>query len=255
MIYSLEHNMVPMLSPCPMAGATSHFTIIGTIFQTVVENLFLATMVYALRPGFPVLWGGASAALDMQGGDVSYGGIERSLMLLANTDMAVYYGIPGNSPAGSLDSCLIDCQAGAEKTWTFMTRLLSQAASGIVMGAVTNGKAMSAEQLVIDADIVKCVLRYKEGIDVGHLDQSIKELKEVGPAGNFLEVPSTLELLRGGKEYFYPKTFNMFGTDASPMLEKAHEEVESLLYNWRSPVPENIQMELGKRLKLSEVKK
>ncbi|MFH1614587.1 MAG: trimethylamine methyltransferase family protein [Planctomycetota bacterium] len=244
MTYCIEHNMVPLLAPCPMAGGTSQFSLIGTIFQQAVENLFLATAVYAVKPGTPVLWGGAGAAMDMCAADVSYGGIERSIILLANIDLAVYYNIPVNSPAGSLDSCLIDAQAGAEKTWTFFTRLLSNAASGICIGAVANGRAASAEQLVIDVDIVKSIIRFSQGVETNHLEEAISEIKDVGPGGNFMSSPATINLLRKGQEYFYPATFNRSGTHAPSVLERAHEQVETILSEWKSPVPEGIRSEL-----------
>ncbi len=248
LIFGLEHGMVPVLAPCPMAGGTSQFSLIGTVLQQVAENLFMLTAKHAIRPESPALWGGAGAAMDMKAGDVSYGGVERSLIMLANIDMACHFGIPCHSPSASADSCLLDAQLGAEKTWTYLTRALSRAATGMGIGAVGNGKAVSAEAMVIDADILRSIARLRQGIEADHLDRAAKDILEAGPGGNFMMSEVTLDLLREGREYYYPVTFNRKGADAPPALQRAHAEVERILSEWRCPVPERRCAELKKLL-------
>jgi len=252
LICGLDNGLVPDLAPCPMAGGTSQFSIIGTILQQVVENLFMTAAAFAVRPGTPVIWGGAAAAMDMKAGDVSYGGIERSLMMIGNIDMAEHFGLPCRSPAGSMDSCLIDAQCGAEKTWTYLTRVLSRAATGLALGGVTNGKAVSLEQMVIDADILNSVRRLAAGIETDRIDQADKEIRKIDHGGNFMMAQATMELLREGTEYYYPKTFNRAGTDAPSALERTHEQVEQILADWQNPVPEKVQAELEKLLRQNE---
>ena len=244
----LEAGQVPVLAPCPMAGGTSQFSVIGTVLQQAAEVLFMITVVYALKPGSPVLWGGAGAAMDLRVGDVSYGGPERSLMMLANIDMASHFGIPCHSPAASLDSCLIDAQCGAEKTWTYLTRMLSRAAMGMGVGAVTNGTAVSAEAMVIDADILRCTRRLAAGIETGHLEQAAQEIMAVGHGGNFMMADATIALMRDEAEYFIPPTFNRAGTAAPALLARAHERVEEITCGWCSPVPETIVEQLKRLL-------
>ena len=244
LIFGLEHGLIPTLAPCPMAGGTSPFSIMGTVLQQVAENLFMLSAKFAVDPEAPVLWGGAAGPMDMRTGDVSYGGIERSLMMLANIDMADYFGLPCHSPAGSADSCLIDAQLGAEKTWTFLTRSLSRAATGIGIGAITNGRGVSAEQMVIDMDILGCVRRLAAGIEMDHLEPASREIMQMDPGGNFLMNEATLELLQEGEEYFYPLTFNREGTHAPSIMQRAYDEVERMLSEWTCPVPEKIRAEI-----------
>jgi trimethylamine--corrinoid protein Co-methyltransferase len=244
----LEFGLVPILAPCPMSGGTSQFSVIGTVLQQTAEVLFMVTAVYALRPGAPVLWGGAGAAMDMSVGDVSYGGAERSLMMLANIDMANHFGLPCHSPSSSLDSCLLDAQCGAEKTWAYMTRVLSGAALGMAVGAITNGKAASAEAMVMDSDIIRCIKRLASGIDTGHLETAVAEIMEVEHGGNFMIANGTLELLHDEEEYFLPHTFNRAGTSAPSILERAHERVEEILTTRHSPVSDKTVGELERLL-------
>ena len=252
LIFGLEQGLIPTLAPCPMAGGTSPFSIMGTVLQQVAENLFMLSAKFAVRPGAPALWGGAAGPMDMRTGDVSYGGIERSLMMLANIDMAAYFGLPCHSPAGSADSCLVDVQMGAEKTWTFLTRALSRAATGIGIGAITNGRAVSAEQMVIDVDLLGCVRRLAAGIEGDHLETAVREIGEIDHGGNFLMSESTLELLREGEEYFYPITFSREGTLARSVLQRAHDEVTRILDEWTCPVPEEICAEVERFLDSTE---
>ena len=249
LIFLAERGQIPILAPCPMAGGTSQFALIGTVLQQVTENLFMLAAKHVINPELPVLWGGAAAAMDMRAGDVAYGGIERSLIMLANIDMADHYGLPCFSPAASVDSCLVDAQLGAEKAWTYLTRGLSRAAIGMGIGAVTNGKAVSLEQMLIDADIIGSVRRFTEGIETDHLDSAFREILEIEHGGNFLMSAATLELLHDGREYFFPATFNRKGTEAAPALKNAHDQAEAILARWKSPVPETIRSELAKLLK------
>lgn len=248
LIFALEHGFVPVLAPCPMAGGTSQFSIIGTVLQQVAENLFMVTARHAINPKSPLLWGGAGAPMDMKAGDVAYGGVERSLMMLANIDMAVHFGVPCHSPSASVDSCLLDTQLGAEKTWTYLTRAFSRAATGMGIGAIGNGKAVSAEGMLIDADIIRSIERLRAGIETDHLERAAQEILEAGHGGNFMMSETTLDLLREGREYFYPATFNRKGTDAATALERAHAEVERITSEWKRPVPERRCEELERML-------
>jgi len=135
-----------------------------------------------------------------------------------------------------------------EKTWTYLTRMLSRGAMGMGLGAVTNGTAVSAEAMVIDADLIRCARRIATGIESDHLEQAAREIMEVGHGGNFMMADATMALMRDETEYFIPPTFNRAGTTAPSILERAHERVEQITATWRSPVPETIVAQLERLL-------
>ena len=244
LIFGLQNGLIPVLASCPMAGGTSQFSIIGTVLQQVAEELFMLTAAQTIKPETPIIWGGADAPMDMKVGNVSYGAAERSLMMLANIDMAAFLNVPAHSPAASVDSCLLDVQLGAEKAWTYLTRSISQAAIGMGIGAVTNGTAISLEQMVIDADIIASVKQFAQGIDMDHLETAFEEIKAVTPGGDFMMAEATMEILTQGNEYYYPATFNRSGTSAPSAAEKAHDKVEHILKNWQSPVSQEVRKKL-----------
>ena len=244
LIYGIEQGFVPLIAACPMAGATSQFSVIGTVLQQAIEELFMLCAKYSINPECSVIWGGAGAPMDMRIGDVSYGSIERSLIMLGNIDMAKFIGLPCHSPSSSIDSCLLDVQHGAEKTWTYLTRVLSDAAIGMAIGSVTNGTAISLEQLVIDTDMIKAICNFADGIEVDNLDNAYEEIKAVDHGGNFMMAEQTMALLTKGGEYYYPETFNHSGTNGLTAEERAHKKIEKYLADWKSPVSDEIAKQL-----------
>lgn len=56
--YGAGRGIPLILSPCPIAGASSPFTIAGTLVQSNAENLWLLTLAQLIREGTPVILGG-----------------------------------------------------------------------------------------------------------------------------------------------------------------------------------------------------
>jgi trimethylamine:corrinoid methyltransferase-like protein len=212
-----------------MAGGTSPYPIAGTLVLQIAENMFLLAAKHALDPDLPALLGGAPASLDMRTAEVAYGAVERRLMMLALLDVFRPWGIPAFSPANSVDSCLCDVQIGAEKTWTYLCSELSDACAGTGIGAVTNGKTVSLEQMLIDRDLICCARRFSKGIDTGEAARSVDALLRVPHGGSFLTDEGTISRLRGGLEYYEPDLFNRGGPDGRALLDRAHDRVEEVL--------------------------
>jgi trimethylamine--corrinoid protein Co-methyltransferase len=237
----VEHGIPVICDPCPMAGGTSPFTLAGTLVLMLAENMFLLTAAHVLDPDLPVLVGGAASPLDMRSAEVAYGAIERRLMMLASLDVFRMWGIPTFSPGNSVDSCLSDVQIGAEKTWTYLTAALSDPCAGVGVGAVTNGKAVSLEQMVIDRDLLMAARRFAQGVDTSEWARAKDVILSVPHGGSFLMEEHTLERLHGD-EYVYPDLFNRAGPEGRPILERAHERVEKMLDSYRCPVdPESVK--------------
>lgn len=233
--YAAERSIPLKLSPCPIAGATSPLTIAGTLVQANAENLWMLTLVQLLNEGAPVVLGGAAGPMDMRGGNLSYGCPERHLMLGANIELARFYGLPHNAPAGSVDAGSPDIQAGAEKMLTWMARLLNGVNLGIVFGSLLTGSTVSAEQMVIDADLWRSAQRVLRGFAVDEETMAVEAIRRVGPGGDFLMDDHTLRFMRRDEYYLSPLA-NRAGAEGQGMLERAHGRVEALLAEHQSPV-------------------
>ncbi len=236
LMYCVEKGIPVLCDPCPMAGGTSPYPIAGTFVLQIAENMFLLTAKHALDPELPALVGGAPASLDMRTAEVAYGAVERRLMMLTLLDIFRMWEIPAFSPANSVDSCLCDVQIGAEKTWTYPCSELSDACAGTSIGAVTNGKTVSLDQMLIDMDLIRCARRFSKGIDTGGAARSVDALLRVPHGGSFLTEEGTISRLRGGHEYYEPDLFNRGGAGGRALLDRAHDRVEQILDGYEPPL-------------------
>ncbi len=235
MLGCVEHGIPVICDPCPMAGGTSPFILAGTLVLMLAENIFLLSAAHVLDPDLPVLVGGASSPLDLRTAEVAYGAIERRLLVLAGLDIFRMWGIPAFSPGNSVDSCQSDVQIGAKKTCTYLTAALSDPCVGVGVGAVTNGKAVSLEQMVIDRDLLMAVRRFAQGVDTSEWARAKDVILSVPHGGTFLMEDHTLERLHGS-EYVYPDLFNRAGPEGRSMLERAHERVDEMLASYQCQV-------------------
>lgn len=241
--YGAERKIPLILSPCPIAGASAPFTIAGTLVQSNAENLWLLTLAQLINEGAPVVLGGAAGPMDMRSGFLSYGCPERHLMLVANIELANSYGLPHNSPAGTVDSGLPDIQSGGAKMLTWVTRLLGGISLGIGVGSLLTGSTVSLEQMVIDIDLLRAAQRVRRGFEVNEETMAEEAIARVGPGGDFLLDEHTLRWMRS-EEYYLSPLANREGATGKTMLERAHERVQQLLVDHMSSVDPAVVAEI-----------
>jgi trimethylamine--corrinoid protein Co-methyltransferase len=234
---------VPMVTvPGGMAGATSPYTIAGTLVVEHAEALLAITIAQIVRPGTPCVLGLATAVMDMASGNISLGMAERTLILNAVTPLAHAWGLPGYAPVGLTDSFTLDEQAGAEKMLSFITHLMSGLEFGSGVGRYEGGLSASYEGMLLDHELLQSARRHIRGIRVDEETLAEDVIARVGPAGDFLSEAHTLQFLRS-KEFvpsplFNRRAQNNGGRTAS---ELAHERVNEILSTHSSPVPETRQ--------------
>jgi trimethylamine---corrinoid protein Co-methyltransferase len=215
---------------CPMAGATSPFTLAGTLLQCLAETIFHLAAAQVLQPGLPMMAGSSVFAFNMQAGDVTAGGVESTLMDAAYIDLAHELGIPVTGCIGFADPPAFDVQLGAESMLATLAMILSRTDSLNGLGTIGNAAGVSAEKIVIDHDMIELADRIRHGITVDKDTLAFDAIAEVGPGGDFMSHEHTLSRLRGG-EHYYGGSFGRGGPDhfSKPMLESAHERVEEIL--------------------------
>jgi trimethylamine--corrinoid protein Co-methyltransferase len=248
----LKHGLecaVPLLiSPCPMAGATSPVTMAGTAVQTHAEFLGMLTIAQVLRDGTPVIYGGSAGLMDLRIGALSYGAPERNTMLCANLDIANHFGLPGYASAGTVDSASPDFQAGQAKALAWLTRMMKGAALGIWFGSLLTGSAVAPEQIILDADVYRAILSMLKGMSLDEDRLAYEAICRVGPGGNFMADEHTLAWMRGD-EYYASPLVNHAGEEGKAMLDRAHERVGAMLANHRPSVSEQVAVDLRVLLK------
>ncbi len=240
----LAGNRIPFITaPCPMCGGTSPFSLTGTLLLQTAENLALIAMAQAAAEGTPIVMGGAAGPMDMRTGALAYGAPERSLLIGANNQIQRFYGLPTHSASISIHSWLSDVQTGLERELIVFTRMLYRPNFWGGAGAMCSGKAVSLAQALIDCHAVEMTGRYLRGIDTRDSVWGAESIERVGPGGDFMTDPLTMELMRSG-EMWYSSLTNMEEDRGKPMVDRAQEEVRRILEDFRSPVKEGVRENL-----------
>src|SRR6188474_260080 len=122
MIDCVEAGIAVEIVPVTLMGLIAPVTIVGaTIFHTV-DVLAGITMAQIIRPGAPVLFGGAPAAFHMKIASSPMSAIEALQLDVAYVAVAKALGLPTQSYMALSDAKTLDAQAGAE---TFGSALLA----------------------------------------------------------------------------------------------------------------------------------
>jgi trimethylamine--corrinoid protein Co-methyltransferase len=186
--------------------------------------------------------------MDLRIAALSYGAPERNTMLCANIDIANYFDLPHFSSAGTVDSGYPDFQAGQSKALTWLTRLMKGTTLGIWFGSLLTGSTVAPEQIVLDADLYRAVLSMLSGISMEEDRLAYDAIQRVGPGGNFLMDEHTLFWMRSD-EYYASPIVNYEGETGKDMLDRAHEQVQTILENHTPSVSEKVAMDLRGLLK------
>ncbi len=239
---ALERSYPIIPTVCPMAGTTAPYSLAGTMLTANVESLLPVLLAQVFKPGHPALYAVGPSVTDMRTGHDLYYRAEKALFKLAGIQMGRFYRLPVAGEAAGTLTWRPDVQNGAEG----MLYLLASLAAGQNLigglGSLHNANGMSAEQIVLQcglADLGEYVVR---GIALDDLQAAVESLRRVGPGGNFLTDPLTLERLRSN-EFFHSPYLDLSGgyVDSAPsMVEIAHRTVERLIAEYRPTVPEKV---------------
>ena len=224
---------------CPMAGATSPFTLAGTVMQAVAETIFLGVAIQICEPGSAFLPGCSLFAFNAKHGTLTAGGCESTLMGIAYVEAIKGLGLPVAGCLGYADPAELDFQAGAEALAATLGMVLTEADQICGLGTIANAAGVSAEKIVMDHDLLEMADRFRIGIDIEDETLATDALAEVGPGGNFLESPHTLHYCRT-TEHYYGGSFARGGHAAAGpgMREQAHARVEEILATHHPAVPD-----------------
>jgi trimethylamine--corrinoid protein Co-methyltransferase len=119
------------------------------------------------------------------------------------------------------------------------------AAAGLLEDALTS----SAEQLVIDNEILGMIFRAVRGIGVTGDSLGLETIMRVGIGGSYLTEPHTLAHMR--HEYFQPRlafrpgAAGMQAAGVETVVEAARDRVQAILNSHRpAPLPKEVAAEI-----------
>jgi trimethylamine--corrinoid protein Co-methyltransferase len=186
----------------PKAGATSPASLAGTLVLSNAEVLSGITLMQAIRPGAPAIYGSVATLMDMRTGGIAFGSPETGILAACTTQMARHYGIPNMTPGGRTDSKQPDEQAGYEKARTALMAGLAGASLGNMAGLLESNLVASYEQIIIDDEIIGTTERILEGIAFDDEALALDLIHAVGPGGTYVSQRHTLDRLK--KEHYMP---------------------------------------------------
>jgi trimethylamine--corrinoid protein Co-methyltransferase len=233
----------------PLTGATGPVTLSGTLVVHTAENLAGIALAQAVRPGAPVIYGGAPCLMDMRGGQTPFGSIETYMIDCAYAQIGKHFGFPIHAYMGLSDSKLVDAQAGYETgSGVFLAALAGvNIVSGV--GILDYITCQSLEKLVIDNEICGMAYRLVEGIRHRHEKMALEFLPDAIEKGHFLGHPTTLKLFR--EEGTLPgkvvdRSSGRSGGGGPSDYERAQEVVSELLAKDRFQLPEDKAREIDR---------
>jgi trimethylamine--corrinoid protein Co-methyltransferase len=108
--------------PVTLMGMIAPVTLVGALVFHCVDVLTGITMAQIIRPGAPVLFGGAPATFHMQTTASPMAAIEAMHLDVAYVAIAKFLGLPSQAYMALSDSKFLDAQSGAE---TFGSAILA----------------------------------------------------------------------------------------------------------------------------------
>jgi trimethylamine--corrinoid protein Co-methyltransferase len=179
------------------------------------------------------------------------GSVENGLISAAGTAIAQSLNLPNYTLGGMSDSKVVDVQNGYERA--IINLLIGLSGSNFIhaaAGVTEFATLISYKQYVIDNEILGMIMRAVRGIEVTDETIALDVYRRVGPGGNFLADPHTVQWMR--KEHFIPKLsdrqlrVNWEKSGKPTVEEKARAMARQILKEHR---PLSLPKELNDKLK------
>src|SRR4051812_18025223 len=160
MIDCVEAGIAIEVVPVTLMGLIAPVTIVGaTVFHTV-DVLAGITMAQIIRPGSPVLFGGAPATFHMKIASSPMSAIEALQLDAAYVAVARKLGLPTQSYMALSDGPILDAQAGAETFGSALIAALAGVNSVSGPGMLDFLLVFSLPKLVFDDEMCGQALRF-----------------------------------------------------------------------------------------------
>jgi trimethylamine--corrinoid protein Co-methyltransferase len=184
-----------------------------------------------------------TAAMDMKSAIVSYGSPEWVLGIMAQMDLARFYGLPAWSTAGASDSKVVDAQAGIEMTSSILINFLTRGTLVHDVGYIEYGSTSSMEALVIADEIIRKARYLTGGLEINSTTLALDAIARVKPGSGFLADNHTLDHFRTSQ--WVPKIIDRNRYDSwvesgsKDMFQRANERAREILAEHEvQPLPE-----------------
>ena len=160
LIDCVEAGVPVEIVPVTLQGLIAPVTTVGaTVFHTI-DVLAGITMAQVIRPGAPVLFGGAPATFHMKIATSPMAAIEALQLDIAYVEVAKSLNLPTQSYMALSDAKILDAQAGAETFGSAMLAALAGVNSVSGPGMLDFLLVFSLPKLVFDDEVCAQVLHF-----------------------------------------------------------------------------------------------
>ncbi|MFQ5613877.1 MAG: trimethylamine methyltransferase family protein [Anaerolineae bacterium] len=156
----LEWGIPLEIVPVTLMGLIAPVTLVGATVMHVADVLAGLTMAQLVRPGAPVLFGGAPAAFHMQTGSSPMAAIEALHLDVAYVAVARALELPAQAFMALSDGKFLDAQAGAETFGGALLAALARVNSVSGPGMLDYVMVFSLEKLVFDDELCGQALHF-----------------------------------------------------------------------------------------------
>lgn len=184
-----------------IAGATGPVTLAGCILQHTVELLGGLVLAQVVKPGHPVVYGGAPCIFNMKTMYTPMEAMECSMVTAGYAQMGRFYGLPVHTYAAMSDSKIVDYQAGSESARSGLMAMLAGVSNVSGAGGLNVIAEMSIEKMVIDNDFIGTLKHFEKGINFDESSIAAELLLETGSGGNFMSKKHTLKNYKKEQNY------------------------------------------------------
>jgi trimethylamine--corrinoid protein Co-methyltransferase len=204
MVATIERGLPLIYSNYGMAGATTPITPAGTLALLNAELLAGLVLSQLVKEGSPIILGMLPAYFDMRGMANFYDPLTY-LMDLACAEMMAFYRLPHCGTSGSGMGWGADLIASGHQWTNHLLSCLGTVGLVPFVGDTLGSTTMSPAVIVYANEVIAQTRRLAEGFAADDDAVALDDIAEVGPAGNFLMAPSTLEHFRTA--YFQSEIF------------------------------------------------
>lgn len=257
-VYYFRDKNIPMcVTTMPVAGTTAPINMVGAYLQSIFElfsGLTLISLVNTKGCNYCAPMDNIRAyTFDMRFGTFVYGSPEDIKGTVYQANLNEYYGLPTVAKSLLTTSKEPDGQASLEKGLHTLMAMLLGIKGFTNAGLLSVDEIYSAEQLVIDKEIVDFCSKVVKDEDFLNIDEILTEIMETGPNQTFLTKESTLRQYKDflwDPQLFTHESLGQWQKNGSMTLQKkANNKVKEILKIHDYQIDEGLKKELDKIFK------
>jgi trimethylamine--corrinoid protein Co-methyltransferase len=195
MQFAIDHGLPIIFSNYSMAGMSTPINPAGTLAVLMAELLAGLTISQIMRKGASIILGILPAYFDMKT-MVNFYDPQSIVLNLACAEMMAHYHLPHCGTSGSGTGWGPDLLAWETYWMNHITACMNKVGLAPFVGDNLGSKAFSPVNVVSSHEIIEQSLRFARGFRLNQESVGLEEIHQVGPGGNFLSAPSTLENYR-----------------------------------------------------------